>query len=89
MVDRLSAVRSSAPPTPRTGAVRLVATEAGRRVVHKVTERRQTEITKVVAAMPPEHRGAMVQAMQAFADAAGEAQINPTAYAGLALPGWA
>ena len=90
MVDRLSAagmVERTPDPEDRR-VVRLVATGAGRRVVHAVTERRQAEITEVVAAMPSEHRGAMVQALQAFADAAGEPQVDPTAYAGLLLPGW-
>jgi len=90
MVDRLSAagmVERTGDPEDRR-VVRLLATDAGRRVVHAVTERRQAEITKVVAAMPSKHRGAMVQALQAFADAAGESQVDPTAYAGLGLPGW-
>jgi len=90
MVDRLSAagmVERTPDPEDRR-VVRLVATEAGRRVVHAVTERRQTEITKIVAAMPDEHRGQMVRALQAFADAAGEAQVDPTAYGSLGLPGW-
>ena len=90
MVDRLTAagmVERTADPGDRR-VVRLVATEAGRQVVHKVTERRQAEISQIVAAMPEEDRDAMVQALQAFADAAGEAQVDPTAYAGLTLPGW-
>jgi hypothetical protein len=57
-------------------------------VVHAVTERRQAEITKIVAAMPDEHRGHMVRALQAFADAAGEPQVDPTPYTSLGLPGW-
>ncbi len=90
MVDRLSTagmVERTPDPEDRR-VVRLVATEAGRRVVHAVTERRQAEIAQIVAAMPHEDRGAMVQALQAFADAAGEPQVDPTAYAGLLLPGW-
>ncbi|MFC1417719.1 MarR family winged helix-turn-helix transcriptional regulator [Streptacidiphilus cavernicola] len=90
MVDRLTAagmVERTADPEDRR-VVRLVATEAGSRVVHAVTERRQAEITQIVAAMPDEHRGTMVAALQAFADAAGETQVDPTTYAGLALPGW-
>ena len=90
MVDRLSTagmVERTPDPEDRR-VVRLVATEAGRRVVHAVTERRRAEIAEIVAAMPHEDRGAMVQALQAFADAAGEPQVDPTAYAGLLLPGW-
>ena len=90
MVDRLTAagmVERTADAGDRR-VVRLVATEAGRRVVHQVTERRQAEIAQIVAAMPDKHRDAMVQALQAFADAAGETQVDPTTYTGLALPGW-
>ncbi|MBC3844433.1 MarR family transcriptional regulator [Streptacidiphilus sp. 4-A2] len=90
MVDRLNAagmVERTPDPEDRR-VVRLVATEAGRRVVHAVTERRQAEITRIVAAMPPEHRSAMVRALQAFADAAGEVQVDPTAYTVAGLPGW-
>jgi DNA-binding MarR family transcriptional regulator len=78
--------RAPAPEDRRV--VRLVAAEAGRRVVHAVTERRRAEIAEIVAAMPHEDRGAMVQALQAFADAAGELQTDPTAYTGLLLPAW-
>ena len=90
MVDRLTAagmVERTADAGDRR-VVRLVATEAGHRVVHQVTERRQAEIAQIVAAMPDKHRDAMVQALQAFADAAGETQVDPTTYTGLALPGW-
>ncbi|QMU74788.1 MarR family transcriptional regulator [Streptacidiphilus sp. PB12-B1b] len=90
MVDRLSAagmVERTPDPEDRR-VVRLVATEPGRRVVHAVTERRQAEITRIVATMPHEHRSAMVRALQAFADAAGEAQVDPTAYGSTGLPGW-
>jgi DNA-binding MarR family transcriptional regulator len=89
MVDRLSAagmVERTPDPEDRR-VVRLVATAAGRRVVHAVTERRQAEITKIVAAMPHEDRSAMVRALQVFADAAGEAQVDPAAYSSLGLPG--
>lgn len=90
MVDRLSAagmVERTPDPEDRR-VVRLVATDAGRRVVHAVTERRQAEITSIVASMPHEDRSAMVRALQAFADAAGEAQVDATAYTASGLPGW-
>jgi DNA-binding MarR family transcriptional regulator len=90
MLDRLTAagmVERTADPEDRR-VVRLVATSAGNRVVRAVTERRQAEITNIVAATPEEHRGTLLQALHAFADAAGQHQVDPTAYTGLALPGW-
>ncbi|MEV8566746.1 MarR family transcriptional regulator [Streptomyces sp. NPDC051322] len=90
MADRLIAAgtmeRTSDPADRR--AAKLALTPAGQRVVHQVTQRRHQEITRIVRAMPVERRGAMVEALQAFADAAGEPQIDPDAYGGLLLPGW-
>ncbi|WP_042406180.1 MarR family winged helix-turn-helix transcriptional regulator [Streptacidiphilus carbonis] len=90
MVDRLSAagmVERTQDPGDRRLVV-LAATAAGRQVVRQVTERRQAEITRIVSAMAVDHRGAMIEALEAFARAAGEEQINPAAYTGQALPGW-
>jgi DNA-binding MarR family transcriptional regulator len=52
--------------------VEVAATAAGGRLVAAVTERRRAEITRIVEAMPARHRSAMVEALRAFAAAAGE-----------------
>jgi DNA-binding MarR family transcriptional regulator len=91
MADRLitaGAVERTTDPSDRRAA-KLVLTEAGHRVVHEATSRRRAEIARIVSAMPPERRGAMVEALQAFADAAGEPQVDPRAYGEVMLPGWA
>lgn len=90
MADRLVAadmVERTTDPADRRAA-RLALTPAGQRVVHQVTQRRQEEITRIVQAMPAERRSAMVEALRAFADAAGEPQVDPATYGGLLLPGW-
>jgi DNA-binding MarR family transcriptional regulator len=90
MVDRLAAAgmleRADDPADRRV--VRLALTEPGRRAVREVTERRQAEIARIVGTMAPTHRGAMIRALQAFAEAAGETQVDPAEYANLGLPGW-
>lgn len=90
MADRLvgaGMVERTTDPADRRAA-KLALTSAGQRVVHQVTRRRQKEITRIVEAMPVEHRSAMVEALQAFADAAGEPQVDPGTYGELLLPGW-
>jgi DNA-binding MarR family transcriptional regulator len=90
MADRLitaGTVERTTDPADRRAA-KLILTEAGHRVVHEATSRRRAEIARIVTAMPPERRGAMVEALQAFADAAGEPQIDPGAYGEVMLPGW-
>lgn len=90
MADRLitaGTVERTTDPSDRRAA-KLILTEAGHRVVHEATSRRRAEIARIVTAMPPERRGAMVEALQAFADAAGEPQIDPGAYGEVMLPGW-
>jgi DNA-binding MarR family transcriptional regulator len=52
--------------------VEVEATAAGGRLVAAVTTRRRAEITRIVEAMPTKHRSAMVRALRAFANAAGE-----------------
>lgn len=52
--------------------VRLALTEAGRAVVAQVTALRRGEIARIVAAVPPERRAQVVDALTAFAEAAGE-----------------
>jgi DNA-binding MarR family transcriptional regulator len=90
MADRLisaGSVERTTDPSDRRAA-KLALTEAGHRVVHEATSRRRTEIARIVSAMPPDRRGAMVEALQAFADAAGEPQVDPRAYGEVMLPGW-
>jgi DNA-binding MarR family transcriptional regulator len=90
MVDRLAAagmVERTADPADRRVAM-IAPTADGRRVVQEVTARRQAEIVRIVAAMPQERQEAMLEALRAFAQAAGEHHIDPAAYAALALPGW-
>ena len=49
-------------------------THEGARLVREVTERRRAEIATIVAAMPQEGRRDVVAALNAFAQAAGEAR---------------
>ena len=60
----------------------LALTKGGNRVVTSVTERRRKEIAAIVARLPRSQREAMVGALQAFGDAAGEATESAW------LPGW-
>lgn len=53
--------------------VEVCATERGVELVSAVTARRRAEIARIVEAMPAEQRPALVDALQAFATAAGEA----------------
>jgi DNA-binding MarR family transcriptional regulator len=52
--------------------VLLTITEKGQRIVDDVTASRRREIAAIVRRMPQHLRAAMVPALQAFADAAGE-----------------
>ena len=74
MTDRLLAIglvtRRENPDNRRHTL--LGASDAGLAIVRKVTARRRRDIKKVVARMPAEHREALVDALRAFADAAGE-----------------
>jgi DNA-binding MarR family transcriptional regulator len=90
MVDRLTGagmVERAPDPADRRVVV-LAATAAGRQVVRQVTERRQAEITRIVSTMPAQGRGAMVEALRAFARAADEEPVDIDTYSGLGLPGW-
>lgn len=91
MVDRLVAA-GMVERTPDPGdrrVVKLALTGTGARAVHEVTRRRQEEIARVVRAMPPTRRAAMIEALQSFAEAAGEPQVDPADYGTLGLlPGW-
>lgn len=54
-------------------SVRLSLTEQGARLLRQVTRRRRAEIAAIVEQLPGTHRGAVVEALTAFAEAAGEA----------------
>lgn len=90
MADRLVAagmIERTTDPADRRAA-KLAPTDTGRLMVRKVTQRRRAEIARIVSDMPPERRGVMVEALQAFADAAGEPQVGADTYGDVALPGW-
>ena len=74
MVDRLATAalidRQVNPDNRREVILRL--TSAGRRVVDEVTASRRREIAGIVARMPKRHRGGLVAALRAFAEASGE-----------------
>jgi DNA-binding MarR family transcriptional regulator len=74
MSDRLVAKRLAR--RQRTASdrrsVRVGVTASGRALVDEVTERRRQEIGRIVAAMTPARRELLVDALRAFADAAGE-----------------
>jgi DNA-binding MarR family transcriptional regulator len=53
-------------------AVRLTLTPAGRRLVEEVTTRRRTDLTRIVADMPDQHRASVIATLRTFATAAGE-----------------
>ncbi|MGH9096048.1 MAG: MarR family winged helix-turn-helix transcriptional regulator [Acidimicrobiales bacterium] len=52
--------------------VRLDLVDRGRRLVAEVTERRRTEIERILAVVPSSDRGGLVRAFQVFGRAAGE-----------------
>lgn len=54
-------------------SVRLTLTAQGERLLEQVTRRRRAEIASIVEQLPEGHRDAVVGALAAFADAAGEA----------------
>ena len=80
MVDRLLVSRNGHPtktnPTNRR-EVLLGLTPDGRRVVRTVTTRRRKQIARIVTAMPTERRSELLEALAAFAAAAGEADPDP------------
>ena len=84
MIDRLLVAdlvtRRDNPANRRE--VLLGLTRAGKRIVRQVTTVRRGEITRIVTAMPATQRGALIAALRAFADAAGEP--DP----GLSALGW-
>ena len=74
MIDRLAATgtvtRDVNPDVRREHRVHLTTT--GRGVVDAVTERRRTEIARIVARMPAAQRAGLVAALRAFAAASSE-----------------
>ncbi len=84
LCDRLVAkglVTRRSPPGNRREVV-LALTRPGARLVRSVTARRRAEISAIVARLPSSQRADMVQALQAFGDAAGETADSAW------LPGW-
>lgn len=65
--------------------VLLGVTDAGRVLVHSVTEKRRAEITRIVAAMATARREELVMALRAFAEAAQEPEPRSVADTSL---GW-
>jgi len=54
-------------------AVRVHLTDAGQAVVSQVTDRRRSDLERILKQMPARGRKALTAALRAFADAAGEA----------------
>lgn len=79
MIDRLLVAglvtRQENPSNRRE--VLLGLTADGRQIVRTVTARRRKQIARIVKAMPTERRGELLEALAAFAAAAGEANPDP------------
>lgn len=86
-VDRLVgadlATRQENPRNRREVVIALTA--RGQQVVQDVTDRRRTEIARILRRMRPEARTELIGAFQAFASAAGEPAVRDPAPASL---GW-
>ncbi|MFE0156604.1 MarR family winged helix-turn-helix transcriptional regulator [Nonomuraea sp. NPDC059007] len=80
MADRLATagliIREVNPDNRRETLMRLTAD--GRRLVDEVTTRRREEIDSIVSRMPSQHRRALIEAMAAFNEAAGEPLVDTT-----------
>ncbi|WP_432035543.1 MarR family winged helix-turn-helix transcriptional regulator [Streptomyces cucumeris] len=80
MIDRLAAAgvvaRGASEADRRTSVISL--TNTGRRTVEEVTERRRSELTGIVAAMPAGQRRGLIEALQAFTEAGGEPSGGPS-----------
>lgn len=82
MIDRLVSaelVDRHANPSSRREQV-LSLTTIGAGVVEKITQRRRTEIARIVAAMPSSARHGLVEALTAFAEAGGEPPMKSSPY---------
>jgi DNA-binding MarR family transcriptional regulator len=77
MIDRLVAVnmvaRGGSPTDRRTSVISLTGT--GRRAVREVTDRRRSEIARIVAAMPVGQRRHLIEALQTFTEAGEEPSV--------------
>lgn len=82
MIDRLLVAdlvtRRDNPENRRE--VLLGLSPAGQDIVRKVTARRRTEIARIVKSMPAEQHAALVTALRAFSEAAGEPDAAATAW---------
>jgi len=87
MIDRLltaNLVTRRDNPTNRREVV-LGLTDQGKQVVREVTSARRSEIAGIVKAIPATQRAGLIEALRAFADAAGEPEPNAGTMAEL---GW-
>jgi len=87
MIDRLlnaGLVTRRDNPTNRREVV-LGLTDQGQQVVREVTSARRAEIARIVKAMPAGQRTGLIQALRAFAEAAGEPEPSAGSMAAL---GW-
>jgi DNA-binding MarR family transcriptional regulator len=71
-LDRKGLVRRVADPADRR-ATRIAITAAGESIVESVTAKRRSEISQIVRKMPVASRIAVVEALETFTSAAGEA----------------
>ncbi|QKV94259.1 MarR family transcriptional regulator [Streptomyces sp. NA02950] len=80
MIDRLVAagvVARGVSAVDRRASV-ISLTDAGRRTVEEVTERRKGELAGIVEAMPVGQRRGLIEALQAFTKAGGEPSGGPS-----------
>ncbi|MGW7486368.1 MarR family winged helix-turn-helix transcriptional regulator [Streptomyces sp. NPDC054786] len=89
MIDRLAAAdladRRANPENRRETMIRL--TKDGRRIVEEVMARRRKEISAIVSRMDPAQGSALVEALTAFTEAAGEPGAPPAVHEPYPL-GW-
>ena len=89
MIDRLIGVgfadRQANPDNRRETLIQL--TEDGQRIVEEVTTRRREEIAEIVGRMDPTQGAALVEALTAFTEAAGEPAVPPPGHQAHPL-GW-
>jgi DNA-binding MarR family transcriptional regulator len=90
MVDRLVATglvsRNVNPSSRREVVLRL--TDAGQQIVDEVTRLRRREISAIVAQMPAAARSGLVEALRAFAEAAGEPPAGESTDEDVVTLGW-
>ncbi|MCA1218324.1 MarR family winged helix-turn-helix transcriptional regulator [Streptomyces sp. 8L] len=74
MVERLASagMLTKEPNALSRREIRISLTADGRQVVQEATERRRSEIARIVGAMPRPQRAALVQALHAFNEAGEE-----------------